>query len=203
MRIAKIGPCVAVAAMLSALPPAPIAAQETPRLGVWLDAGSYCAQGVRFVLPQGAEGIAFGNGFEVRQVGRDQDFAEYLAFSRRGGMASFEAYAERLRLDCADGFVLEEQFWALGPAAAPVSALAMFERRCAGEANAARHYGFRFVRAAVETPEGPVDLTLLALFGSVEFRFANQVVANAATPSAAKAAAVIDAAIAGLAPCAP
>lgn len=201
MRIAiagiwrRLGRLLIAAALL---PGAQAAAQSEAPLGQWAPAGAYCARDVRVVVPPTWEGISFGNGMELRPVGRERDTIEINSFPRRGGMPDFDGFVARLRLDCREGFAAADRVERLE--ADGLMSLGVLERRCEGSEGA---YGYVFARADLEVAGAPHDVSVMALYGDVGFQIAGAELSADELPSDETARALVGEIVVGLGPCAP
>lgn len=193
MRITRLAAAAAGIISVSAV----ATAQETPPLGAWLEAGDYCARGVRAVVPDGYEAISFGNGVEIRRVGGGASLLELNSFPSSGGMPPFESFLDRLQLPCKEGF--QSQSTIAERDADGLSALDVLVRRCVGPSTS---YGLYFSRAELTTGGGPHDASVMALFGDEPFQIGRVSFTEAQFIPEETAAALFETMTTGLAACA-
>lgn len=150
--------CAAALILLAA----PVWAQEAPPLGVWLEPGQYCANGVRALVPEGFEAISFGAGLEMRRAGGEgRTFVELLVLPRAGGMPDFAAIAAMGDLPCESGFVAATNAYEQ-PGWPAVRSIGFVDRVCANNEAA---YGVYMARAALRTGGAAHDVSITVSFG--------------------------------------
>ena len=162
-------------------------AADKPPLGTWTGPGSYCAARTLAVIPDGYEGISFGNGMELRRISDQIDLAEVLSFPKSGRTMTFDEMAARLRLSCAEGFTFSETV---------TSERKRFLRRCD---SATDHYGFAYAQRVHGEGDEVAVGSVFVFFGTTPFDLGRNRIKQSLPDAAALA--VFETVASALGPC--
>ena len=139
---------------------------ETPMpQGEFFGRGVYCNFGLRFVVPRGYEGIAFGQGVVFRKIGGRILKIDVDYYPAREDLPGFSIFRDLADLRCGEEYL--EEMIEFRRTVEGVDSVRLLEEICIG---ASSTYGVMLVRADLTFKGEPFVGHVKVMFGDVDFR---------------------------------